>query len=114
MSSQQIFNENPDLLTQDLIPMSKAGKKFPVPVGRSTVERWARIGVTCGGYRVRLETVRIGGKRFTSTEAIIRFLVAQQLSQGSQTAASNPKSSMSKAEIEAGRKRFNLPTPLEN
>ena len=106
MVSLQILTENPQLLEENLIPMSTAGKHFPAGVQRSTVERWVRKGVS----GVMLETVRIGGKRFTSIEAITRFLYAQQL-QGPQIA--NPKPTMSKAEIAAGRKRFGLPEPNE-
>jgi len=106
MVSLQISHENPQLLEESLIPMSTAGRHFPACVQRSTVERWVRRGVN----GIKLETVRVGGKRFTTHEAITRFLHAQQ-SQGPQTAA--PKPAMTKAELEAGRRRFSLPEPLE-
>ena len=107
MVSLQILAENPLLLGENLIPMSSAGKHFPVSVQRSTVERWVRRGVA----GAKLETVRVGGKRFTSLEAITRFLHAQQL-QGHQP-VTTPKPSMTKAELEAGRKRYGLPDPQE-
>ena len=103
--------ENPELLEgkEDLIPMSTAGKHVPPKgVNRSTVERWTRIGVK----GIKLETVRVGGRRYTTLGSIQKFLIAQQKT-GEQGEPTTPKPSMTKAEIEAGRKRFGLPEPQE-
>ncbi len=47
-----------------------ASKIFPGRPNVSTIWRWFRRGVK----RVRLETVVIGGRRYTSREAIQRFV----------------------------------------
>ena len=107
------FVENVDLLSETLIPIESAGKSFPIPVTRPTLERWCRKGVCKGENRVRLETVTIGARRFLSEEGILRFLRAQNNSDAAQQPAI-PKPTMSRAEIAAGRKRFGLPTPTDN
>lgn len=61
---------NPALFDETLVPIQKAGAAFPYPVGRKAVERYFRHGVR-GVY---LETVLIGNRRFSSHEAIRRFL----------------------------------------
>lgn len=57
-----------------LLPLSKAPQYFPSPVRPhvGTVVRWALKGV--GRTRRKLETLKIGGRRFTSREAIQRFV----------------------------------------
>ncbi|MGL6226381.1 MAG: DUF1580 domain-containing protein [Thermoguttaceae bacterium] len=60
----------PELLMEELVPIQKSGGKFPYPVGRKAIERFIRNGVR----GVRLETALIGNRRFTSTQAIERFL----------------------------------------
>lgn len=62
----------PALLNETLTTIQTAGDSFPYPVGRKAVERYFRHGIR----GVRLETVLIGNRRFTSTEAIERFLRA--------------------------------------
>src|SRR4051812_12772472 len=46
------------------------------PLNRSVLERWWTAGIlpTHGGDRVILESFRHGGLRFTSVEAVARFL----------------------------------------
>jgi hypothetical protein len=62
-------------LNEELIPLSQAARHFPAPAPPhvGTVVRWALKGV--GRDRVKLETVKVGGRRFTSRAAILRFLV---------------------------------------
>jgi len=62
------------------LPSSRPGRKLNV----STLWRWASSGVKGG---VVLETVTIGGTRFTSTEALQRF--SERCSAG-QTAPPSP------------------------
>lgn len=62
----------PALLNENLTKIQDAGGSFPYPVGRKAIERYFRHGVR----GVKLETVLIGNRRFTSTEAIERFLRA--------------------------------------
>ncbi|MEW4527905.1 DUF1580 domain-containing protein [Maioricimonas sp. JC845] len=58
-----------DLLHEDLIPITNAAAHFPVRPHRATLHRWRMHGVD--GYK--LETIKIGGRVFTSREAIERF-----------------------------------------
>lgn len=51
-----------------LVPTRTSGKKIHV----ATLYRWANVGL----HGVRLETVQIGGHRYTSKEALGRFFQA--------------------------------------
>ena len=63
--------KNPlDLLTEDLIRLNEVPKVLPSRVDVSTAWRWAMRGV--GG--IKLETVKIGGKKMTSRQAVTRFI----------------------------------------
>ncbi len=64
------IESNPALVSESLVPVNKAGVLFPCPVGRTALERWMRSGVR----GVRLESLLIGSRRFTSKEAIARFI----------------------------------------
>ena len=55
--------------SETLVPLSEAAAHVPQAPHASTVQRWFLRGVR----GVRLETVLIGGKRFTSVEALDRF-----------------------------------------
>jgi hypothetical protein len=63
-------------LNDDLFPLIQAPRHFPGPrpphVG--TFIRWALQGV--GRKRTKLETVKIGGRRYTSRAALVRFVAA--------------------------------------
>jgi hypothetical protein len=61
-------------LSDELVPLGRAGHLIPGPAAKphaSTLARWARRGV--GKSRARLETVLLGGRRYTSRAALIRF-----------------------------------------
>jgi hypothetical protein len=65
-----------DLATEDLIPISQVPERLPRrPNGRkihiSCVYRWMLHGLQ--GGRIRLETIKVGGSTFSSTQAIQRF-----------------------------------------
>jgi hypothetical protein len=64
--------ESPDLSAEDLLSFGKAVSAIPgrERVSLGTLHRWRLKGVR----GVRLETVLIGGQRFTSRQAIERFL----------------------------------------
>lgn len=64
------IDTNSDLAQEKLVPINQAGGKFPYRVGRTALERWMRDGVR----GVRLESILIGSRRFTSEEAIARFI----------------------------------------
>ena len=68
-----IFDRN-----ETLVQLDKAHKSFPFDVSPATVQRWFRRGVSTPHGHFRLETAVSGSKRFTSEEAIGRFLRAQQ------------------------------------
>ncbi|MFL5330468.1 MAG: DUF1580 domain-containing protein [Gemmataceae bacterium] len=59
--------------SEPLIPLTKAGSLFP---GRrphsATVVRWALRGVQLGKFK--LDTVLVGGRRFTTKSAVFDFL----------------------------------------
>jgi hypothetical protein len=93
----------PELADETLIAIAEAGKAFPVAVSKSNVERMVRNG-TRG---VQLETILIGYRRYTSKEAIRRFI---ERTQGKKTKTqSPPRQSLSQAKIEELRKKYNMP-----
>jgi Protein of unknown function (DUF1580) len=63
-----------DLLLEDLVEVGDARKYLPGQPDRRTVYRFL-AGQGTGG--VTLESVKCGGKRFTSRQAIVRFIAAQ-------------------------------------
>ena len=68
------------IIGETLIPVTEAGKHIP---GKhrslSCIDRWTRAGLN----GVRLESRKIGGIRYTSHEAIDRFLEATDREPGS-------------------------------
>ena len=61
-----------DLQTESLLAIAKVPAVLPGSPHISTIWRWVNRG--CRG--VKLETLLIGGKRFTSHEALQRFVNA--------------------------------------
>jgi hypothetical protein len=61
-----------DLTKETLIKFGKAPKAVPGRPHISTLHRWRLRGVR----GVKLETCLVGGRRFTSIEAIDRFIAA--------------------------------------
>jgi hypothetical protein len=57
-----------DLTSEDLIAFSEAAKHVPGRPHLSTLHRWARRR-----HRA-LETIKVGGRIFTSVEAVSRFV----------------------------------------
>lgn len=61
--------------SEELIPLAKVAKFLPPELGRvhsSTAARWALRGI--GNPRVKLETVKIGGRRYVTCAAVERFI----------------------------------------
>ena len=57
--------------TEELLHVpSEAAKVFPGRPNSSTIWRWHK----CGIKGIRLETIVVGGRRYTSREAIGRFI----------------------------------------
>lgn len=72
MISKFIAN-SPELLEENLLTLSEACLNFPVQCSRPTIARWVRQG-----HRgIVLESVLICGKRYTSQEAIRRYVCKQ-------------------------------------
>jgi Protein of unknown function (DUF1580) len=59
-----------DVFTEKLRSFADASKVLPGRPHCATIARWA----TKGRHGVKLETVVIGGRRYTSLEAIQRFI----------------------------------------
>lgn len=58
------------LAGEDLVPVNQAAGLFPVRPAPATLWRW----ILRGSRGVRLETLMIGGRRFTSRAAVARFI----------------------------------------
>ncbi len=104
MASKIIF-DSPQLLNENLLTLTEACERFPVQTARSTVERWIRLG----SRGVVLETIYFGGKRYTSQEAIDRFVRKQLHVEAEKPVVT--KSSMSKTELAKKSQRFGLAMP---
>ena len=60
---------------EDLIPLARVAKFLPPGLRHlhaSTAARWALRGV--GNPRVKIETVKIGGRRYVTRAAVDRFV----------------------------------------
>ena len=95
----------PALLDESLVLLTGASKYFPGNPSKSAVQRWLRRG----SRGAVLETVLVCGKRYTSIEAISRFLRSQLRTEAERPA---PTRTMSKNDIAAAARRFGLPEPL--
>jgi hypothetical protein len=105
MGSKMIFDA-PELLAETLITLSAACECFPVKCSRPTLERWLRQG----SRGTILESILICGKRYTSQEAIDRFVRGQLRVEADRPAPK--RGNKSKKDIEAAARRFGLPEPL--
>ena len=90
-----------DVTNEQLITFNQARDAFPG--GRrpalATLHRWRLDGIR----GVRLETAQIGGSRFTSREAIVRFIAAQN---ATETSVSQFSPSQRQRMSEAARKEL--------
>jgi hypothetical protein len=57
------------MLNEQLLSLSEAARSQPVRRNVSTLWRWVQRGVR----GVRLQTILVGGRRYTSREALERF-----------------------------------------
>ncbi len=66
-----------DITTEQVLPLSKASADY-LAASAATGSRYAKVGSRPVGQpaaaRVKLESVLIGGRRFTSVEACQRFI----------------------------------------
>lgn len=58
----------------DYIAAQEAARHYPVPCHRATAFRHMLTGVARGGERVRLKTLVVGGRRFTTRQWIAEFV----------------------------------------
>jgi len=68
---------------EQVIPLTQVRKYLPPTMPKphpSTCVRWALRGV--GDPPIRLETIKFGGRRLTSVEAINRFIAALTVREG--------------------------------
>jgi len=61
-----------DITTEALLSLSEAAKTLPGRPHASSIFRWLTRGVR----GVRLESTLVGGRRYTSQEALVRFCAA--------------------------------------
>lgn len=66
-----------DTTFEELIPFQQASRRIPGNPSLAALHRWRLSGVR----GAKLETLLIGGKRFTSAEAIARMIAAQNRDQ---------------------------------
>ena len=71
------FNEETLLCQENLIRLISVREELPFAPSLCTIERWVKKGI----YGVKLETVRIDKRLFTSKQAVRRFLVNQEIAQ---------------------------------
>jgi len=100
-----VILDSPGILEETLVTLTEACHHFPVRCSRPAIERWIRRG----SRGAVLESALICGKRYTSTEAIDRF-VRNQLQTEPERAAL--QRGMSQRDVEAATRRFGLPEPL--
>jgi hypothetical protein len=72
---------------EEMLTMTEAAKRMPGRPNASSVWRWYTKGVR----GVRLETIKCGAKRLTSTEAIARFIAASTAAADGSVEASRPR-----------------------
>jgi hypothetical protein len=74
-----------DIVTEHIRLLAKASPDVPGRPHTSTLVRWALRGVK----GIKLETVVIGGRRYTSVEAIERFITRLSMPQASLNTPTN-------------------------
>ena len=100
--SSRIILDSPEILDETLLTLTEACRYFPVRCSRPAVERWIRQG----SRGVVLESALVCGKRYTSKQAIDRFLRNQLRTEPDKAP---PQRSMTKKELEEASRRYRLP-----
>ena len=78
-----------DYKVEDIFPLSRGSTRIKSRPSTATLWRWQSKGLR----GVRLETIVIGGRRYTSAEAIDRFLEAINRKKESESAPGKATSS---------------------
>jgi len=98
--------------SEQKLTCNEAARLAPGKPHPSAVWRWCRKGVrTRSGGRIRLEHIRVGGRLFTSREALDRFFVAVAAADVGyfdtpKHAARPPRKGDRTAEIEAAERKL--------
>jgi hypothetical protein len=91
-----------DIKTETLVPLKEAFKHFPQRPSKPTIWRfWRR-----GSHGVLLETVCLGSRRFTSTEAIDRFTEAVTAARGGEPVERRVTPRQRQRSIDAAHRRL--------
>lgn len=85
------------ILSETVISLAQAAREIPGNPSPATIWRWHTKGVA----GAKLETARVGGKRFTSQEAVSRFLESMNQERASISSSERPEHRRS-ALIKAG------------
>ena len=101
------IHESAELAKETLILLKDAYQYFPVAVSRTWLEKMIRKG-TRG---ITLETFFFCNRRYTSKEAIQRFIERTQNQENRESLPAGKPLTRSKAELEKARLKFNLPEP---
>lgn len=88
--------------TENLISFRDAPRVIPGRPALSQVYRWAMRGLR----GVRLEWMQVGGRRYTSREALSRFYAATTTAAGGESADRYPPSKTRKMEIVAAEREL--------
>ena len=107
MGSKVIFDST-QILDEDLITLTEACRCFPVRCSRAAIERWVRQG----SRGIVLQSALLCGRRYTSREAIERFIRGQLRVEADQPEPK--KGNMSKEELVSACQKYGLPSPLES
>jgi hypothetical protein len=84
------------MLEETLIPIAEAARLVPGRPHLATLHRWIARG--CRG--IRLESILVGGRRFTSREAIARFIQGTSAQRDSTSALSTPSAASADAALD--------------
>jgi hypothetical protein len=109
MASKQII-DHPEILDDGalLLNLTEAAKHIPTRPSRSTVERFVRRG----SRGVKLATVMVGGRRYTTATAIRQFFFFLQHTEPEPAQTESRRGSLSKKDIAEACKKYKLPEPL--
>lgn len=86
-----------DITSEELFLPPEAAKHAPGKVHVSTIIRWMLTGVAGG---LKLESIKVGGRRYTSREALERF--AERCTNSDADTSSRPRHQRDRAAEKAG------------
>jgi hypothetical protein len=85
-----------DVNKEDLLTLTEATTLLPGRSGKHrslpTLYRWCSIGVRRNNVLVKLDSIVIGGARYTSREALTRFITSCNEVRGEKTGCPLPRS----------------------